>query len=441
MRNAFIENYVMNIFVALMIAYFYDSVMKSRNRLLTYIASVLIIGIIGPVASIPLPAGLSQTLSMGTVLLFAIIFFKEGIKKKLLAFCICMVIVNLTVIPAYYASSLLGISNPTAVSLAYIAMFIVFCGAVSFMVSRVWRNIDFIVSRAGFWSFFLLPLTQFALTTLVIFFISKNPARGDAMVGMIGSDRAALLLFMFILALSFVADGVFIQSFARLKTSIGERERLKALEAQSQLIYDYIKIMEGDASELRSYRHDALNLMGTIKTALERGDVQDACKLTAQMTEHIGGLADKRYCDCALVNCILAFEESRIRADGIECDISAELPEAMGTNELDLCRLVTNMLDNAREACLRIEGEHTRSIYSNMKIIDGYLYITVRNSRPSGELRFVTGKEKTADHGRGMSIIRDIVSRHNGALSITDEDDAVEILATVEWKADTCDNI
>lgn len=90
-----------------------------------------------------------------------------------------------------------------------------------------------------------------------------------------------------------------------------------------------------------------------------------------------------------------------------------------GINEYELCSIIGNILDNAIE--------NTKS-YGNM-IIDigekkGYFNISVKNSVDSfNNLSLATTKADKENHGLGLSIIKENISKYNGILDIYNEDD------------------
>lgn len=90
-----------------------------------------------------------------------------------------------------------------------------------------------------------------------------------------------------------------------------------------------------------------------------------------------------------------------------------------GINEYELCSIIGNILDNAIE--------NTKSD-GNM-IIDigekkGYFNISVKNSVDSfNNLSLATTKADKENHGLGLSIIKENISKYNGILDIYNEDD------------------
>ena len=106
----------------------------------------------------------------------------------------------------------------------------------------------------------------------------------------------------------------------------------------------------------------------------------------------------------------------------VDCDM---LP----FSEADIVSLFCNILDNAIEACKGIRGFVFLSI-KNRVMADGTngFEILVENSKKTNarplEDNFATHKMEKDIHGRGVSIIKDIVRRYHGHISWDDRGDS-----------------
>lgn len=80
--------------------------------------------------------------------------------------------------------------------------------------------------------------------------------------------------------------------------------------------------------------------------------------------------------------------------------------------ESDLCSLISNILENAVEACLQLKNK--RFIDINIKTKNGMLIITARNSALSNPLKNDFKSSKIGNHGWGIKIIKRIVYKYSG---------------------------
>ena len=427
---------ILNVIVAAMFWYFSSNVLVCRRRWIALIVSVSILGFAAPLACSYLPSQLSFAVSIVSFYLYLRFFFVGKLKERILTYCIGYMAINTSMVAVLIFIGLaeyeLGFN-----SILYVVCFTAFCASLLTLIIRTWKSITFVLSNGRSLTFFLLPICQFSMMLLKVFFMSKNSSDDNYLYQEMFSNKLFSVLFLAVLIVSLLADGFFIQAFAKMATDIKEREHLQSLELESRMTYDYIKSMESDVTEMRRYRHDFINLLTTVQLAIESDSEkgkEDALSMVRQMTQEIHDLSGGRYCGNNLVNCILAHEQSRMEQEGIICDFRAELGEELRVSELDLCRLLTNLLDNAAESCCRMEDKTERRVYSNMRVEDGFLYITVRNTCPSGGFSAETDKADKENHGLGLGIMREIVGRYDGELIISAEDSTVTATATLAWK-------
>lgn len=435
--NHFIVYNISNMVCALTFGYFGSAVLGRRTgKLLFYFVTVVIVGFAIPFPTNYMPEWSTVLVAIPMMIAYFFLMFKGSVKNKILALILSFVLQNLSAMIPFYIVPLLGIENEVVASLIYECMFFSLCMALFYLTAKIWDSISLVMSSPKFMTFFLLPLSQFAMTFLVVYFISHNPTSGVELSLQIATDRIAIILFIAVMIMSLAADGMFLSGFAKMATGIREREQLDALKTENELTYGYIKKMESDIDGMNRYRHDMLNLMTTLRLTLEcEGDSgkREALELLGQLTQKINGLKGSQFCPCMIVNCVLSYEEALMKAENITCDFAAEVPETLFVNELDLCRLMLNVLDNARESCCRCE-EGQRFVYFNMRVADGYLYVVCRNTKQEGQVTFETTKKDRKNHGHGMDIIREIVDSSEGELLIDDRGDKLEMTAVLAWK-------
>lgn len=111
-----------------------------------------------------------------------------------------------------------------------------------------------------------------------------------------------------------------------------------------------------------------------------------------------------------------------------ECD--AQIPKACCINEFDLCVLFGNILDNAIEACERLQCEESHCggrlgcfINIQARSVKKCFLLEVKNSTDLTKKYRVgfTDKANPQEHGIGLLNVRDVVRRYNGVMNIEAE--------------------
>ena len=126
--------------------------------------------------------------------------------------------------------------------------------------------------------------------------------------------------------------------------------------------------------------------------------------------------------DYALVNSILSeFAERASRYKTI-VEYSIIIGRKLNMEDIDLCRMLTNILENAVEGCQKV-SEGQRIIRLNLHSKGNFLFIKCENSCNEDNLRITNGKYKSSKknsdkHGYGLKIINGIAEKYNGILNV-----------------------
>lgn len=83
-------------------------------------------------------------------------------------------------------------------------------------------------------------------------------------------------------------------------------------------------------------------------------------------------------------------------------------------NDIDICILLGNMLDNAIESCELVEDETRRKISIKIRLVANAMYISCKNSCVETELNLHTRKSDKINHGIGTRSMTSIVDKYCG---------------------------
>ena len=96
-----------------------------------------------------------------------------------------------------------------------------------------------------------------------------------------------------------------------------------------------------------------------------------------------------------------------------------QIPKERRINEFDLCVLFGNILDNALEACERMQSGQCRFINIQAKNVKKCFLLEVKNSMGRTE-KYIDGytiKEDSQKHGIGLLNVSDVVNKYNGVVN------------------------
>lgn len=198
---------------------------------------------------------------------------------------------------------------------------------------------------------------------------------------------------------------------------------MATMQAKLEQDLAFYKRSDTLTQEYRSLRHELKNHFSVMEALLreERYDQllqyfeEYAGKTTPQLEEFC--------CPNPLVSSVISHQMNTARAAGVRLDVIAAVPRDLGIADDDLCSLLSNMLDNGVEACLRA-GE--ACVKATLHTDKNCLFVTVTNPvaedvlKTNPDLR--STKSNPAAHGFGIPILRRIAEKYDGIVSFHTED-------------------
>lgn len=128
-----------------------------------------------------------------------------------------------------------------------------------------------------------------------------------------------------------------------------------------------------------------------------------------------------------ILDVILEEEKSICEKNNIEFEVDLDFEKCSFVEATDLCSIFSNMLDNAIEACKKIESSDIkRKIKLRGAIVNKYFVIRCENTKVNpisiDKDNIITDKKDSFLHGIGISSIRNSVEKYNGNVEIKTEE-------------------
>lgn len=167
-------------------------------------------------------------------------------------------------------------------------------------------------------------------------------------------------------------------------------------------------------TEIRGFRHDFNNHIKCLESMLSMERYGEAGgylkKLSNMMPSGEFLFQTGNYiADAILTEIQETFENVNVKFDGL-------IPENI--DNADLCIVLSNAINNAAEACAKLPGENTISVFGNYQ--QGVFVLIIKNPTiQNGHLTDVmpnTSKSDKESHGFGLSNIQRVVKKYHGAM-------------------------
>lgn len=207
------------------------------------------------------------------------------------------------------------------------------------------------------------------------------------------------------------------------------------LEYQSDLLERHYQEVQSMYRQTRGWRHDYHNHIQTMKAYLAMGKLGELDTYLNKLDQDLTTIDTVVKTGNVMIDAILNSKISLAKQRGIAVNAKAIVPKELGdsVSEVDLSLIIGNLMDNAMEACMRVNDPEKRFIRVYIDIMKGELYIYVMNAT-SGTLKRVGRVYETMKdrhhHGFGLMRIDKAVERCHGYLERADEDGvfATEVL-------------
>lgn len=217
-----------------------------------------------------------------------------------------------------------------------------------------------------------------------------------------------------------VAVCCLIMDLGKKNKAVRENEILKLEKEYSS---QYLANADIEYDIIRKLRHDSKENYMTIYTLISEGKTENAVKYIEDTLGIISETETFIKTNNDIVNAVVNAKLTAAKSYGIRVTYMS-VADFKGIDDSDLCRLLSNMLENAVTACRECSRE-PKHIYLNISA-DEYKYDfiiknTVGGSVLSDNPELISTKKNKSEHGYGTGIIRDIAKKYKGSADFYEE--------------------
>ena len=260
--------------------------------------------------------------------------------------------------------------------------------------------------------FWLLPLIFILLNIVMTPRYQATLQTGRVLQVYIVFSIALLMLLLCFYAI-FLLMAVSLNRNARLRQEnqllIMQRQRYESLKTAIE--------------EVRQARHDLRHQLNQISMLVEEGDMEGLRGFLARSVSRIPSL-ETRFCENNAADSVVGYYCGLCRREGIPIHVRLDLPETLPVDEMDLCLVLSNLLENALEASLRTAAARRQIAVTAYLHAARLLLIEVENPF-DGTVKENDGvfrSSKRKGDGVGLQSVRHIAERSGGASTFTYQD-------------------
>lgn len=183
---------------------------------------------------------------------------------------------------------------------------------------------------------------------------------------------------------------------------------------------EYNRILDAERAT-NSLRHELSHHLTALMGFLRDGENERACEYITSVVKDLNDLPVLRYSKNTIVNVIAGSYLDRAAKMGISVKYSLQVPNELPIQDEDLSVFLSNLLQNALEACERMDAGSERYIRINMSVYRTYLAIGCTNSMsPEKEKASDAAQQRRPrhSHGYGLKAMSNIAEKYGSILNI-----------------------
>ena len=257
--------------------------------------------------------------------------------------------------------------------------------------------------------FWVLPLAFILLNLFMIPRYQSTLQTGRVLQGYIVLS-SALLVFMFCF------NAVFLLMATSLNRNAKLQQENQFLSMQQQRYENLRTAIE----EARQARHDMRHQFNQISALAEAGDLENLKSYLAKTVSRIPNL-DMCFCENRAADSVVGYYCAMAKRDEIPFRARLDLPETLPVDEIDMCLVLSNLLENALEASLRTAPGRRHIELTACVHADRILLIEVENAF-DGEVNEKNGvfrSSKRRENGIGIQSVTRIAEKTGGTSTFT----------------------
>ncbi len=384
---------------------------RENCRKIIYVAGAVLAGILTNVSAELLPVSLLNLIVIIVIQIAYSFLYKGSIKAHILLPMLSNTMATATEIFVLFALSILynadisaliaaGTMRMSGVILSKFLLYIV----IKYICFRFKRE-----SVGADISYWVLFAVLFGITILTLYtfckMLEENPSayiRNLTMISILGLSAANVIIL-------WLYENTFKQK------SLINQKQLTEVQLKEQIKH-YNDITAAQA-QTRKLKHDLSNHIISIKSYVEDGKKDECLKYLDSLTDYANINSDIIDTGNSVIDAIFTAKRNLARERNIDFSADIQIPADLKINSSDCCVIFGNALDNAIEACDKVQGD--KYIKVSLVYQNGSLMCKIANSMNEAKNPLLkTTKADKINHGIGLKNIRETLNKYSSMLRV-----------------------
>lgn len=300
----------------------------------------------------------------------------------------------------------------TSAGIFYNVICLLFVAATWYPASHAARTMIDDENLAQTWYvFWILPLIFIGLNLFMIPKYEGTLYTGRILQGYIVISLVLLIILM-----------LFYTMFLMMANSLNKNARLQQENHFLSLQQARYENLCSAIEEARQARHDIRHHFLQLSSLAEKGDLEKIKEYLSNANSKIPDY-DLHFCENQAADSVISHYAALAKRENIPFRAKADLPAHISIDQIDMCLVLSNLLENALEASLKAKSSNRRihaEVYLHHKHL---LLIQVENTFEGKiqEKNHIFQSSKRPGNGVGIQSVRHIAEKNGGDSSFTYE--------------------
>ena len=203
------------------------------------------------------------------------------------------------------------------------------------------------------------------------------------------------------------------------------RHNYTILKEQAKSWIKQVEELSQNERQLSVLRHDMRHKINIVSQLVEEGHYAEALNVLDNTDKDLEKSRPEKYCDNIYINSVLIMHRRTARDNRISISYNIDIPEEISVNVYELSVAMSNLIENAINACVKIPDCSDRYIKVKARSTENNLVLETVNSCTARAETDKNGMPVTDREGHGIGIIsvETFVNKYNGMLDFIAEDD------------------
>lgn len=357
----------------------------------------------------------SALLGFGLPFLWHLILFDAPLWKRLLVpiinltitlgiDCLCMEYIFLIIGGGYH-----DIQQQNEYFIAVTALYNMLLLVADILWVLIWQRI--VDKKKNNYMILYLIVSLYQLILLSLFLtIRKNI-----------SAHVMWISLAFLLACFFI-DILMYYFFRHIEKLAHTKAQILFLQLEQEAIREYQSAEKQNVLKLKTLRSEFVQ---QLHKALRVLQTQPQSGSVSEILPQSKGVLDKArqefYSPSPVLNALFTIKSHRAQELGIDITVNCFHNASLNIDDIDLCSVTGNLIDNAIEACSQ-SNTQPKTVHASITQKANYLIIKVENTvssdftMPSSNRR--TTKDDMHNHGIGLGLVKQICAQYRGSFSL-----------------------